>query len=148
MSLRIHYTADADKDSSTSKGKTWMERELQGVPRGIQSSQWQGEMKISWDATGGELVLPQLSVYRDKVVVSPFEVGEDGMRLFGAFDYGHRNPSSFHVHGIDFDGDIWTIWEYCKSGAGHREIARAIRACSRISIASRSNPSQTPRFST
>lgn len=126
--IKIHYSADPEKDPDTEIGRVWLEQAAQGYVGGILSSAWRREMEIDWDATGGELVFPQLATFKNRIVVPPFEVPES-WSLYAAFDYGHRNPSSFNVYAIDFDGDIYSIWEYYKSGEGYRNIARAIRAC-------------------
>ena len=126
--ISLHYTADPNKDPSTPKGKEWLENELKGVPGGMRSATWQREYEISFDAQGGELVFPEIGAFKDKIVVRPFEVPES-WTLFAGFDYGHRNPSSFHVYALDYDAGLWAIWEYYRSGEGYREIARAIRNC-------------------
>lgn len=126
--LRIHYSADPDKDPETDKGREWLTKELEGVPQGISSAQWRREMEIDWEAAGGDLVFPQLSVYRSRIVVAPFTVPET-WDLYASFDYGHRNPSSFHVYALDYDRNPWTVWEYYKAGVGYRDTAKAIRAC-------------------
>jgi hypothetical protein len=126
--IRIHYTADAEKDPATVDGKRWLDAELRGYPGGLSSSAWRQEMEIDWDAAGGDLVFPQLGPYRSKIVVPPIEIPE-GWMLFGSYDYGHRNPASFHVHCLDYDGNIWTVWEFYDAGIGYREQAKRIRAC-------------------
>ena len=126
--IRVHYTADPDKDPATPKGAQWIENEVKGIVGGFSSSQWRGEYEIDWDAAGGELVFPQLEIYKSKIVVAPFTVPES-WSLYASFDYGHRNPSSFHVYAIDHDGDVWAVWEFYQRGLGYRKIANRIRAC-------------------
>jgi hypothetical protein len=126
--IRVHYTADPAKDPSTPEGAIWIENELKGIPGGIASAQWRQEYEVDWDAAGGELCFPQLEVYKSKIVVQPFEVPET-WSLYGSFDYGHRNPSSYHIYALDHDGDVWAVWEYYKSGKGYKQIAQSIRAC-------------------
>lgn len=126
--IRLHYTADPAKDPATPEGAAWLQNELRGYPGGMQSAAWRQEMEIDWDAAGGDLVFPQLQVYDDEIFVPPFDIPES-WSLYGSFDYGHRNPSAFHVHAIDHDGDWWTVWEFYKKGCGYRVISQAIRAC-------------------
>lgn len=126
--MRVHYTADDDKDPATPKGKIWFDREVAGYVGGVASSSWRQEMEVDWEAAGGELCFPQFEPFKNKIVVAPFEVPETWM-LFGSFDYGYRNPSSFHIHALDYDRNIWTIWELYGSKLGYRTIARAIKAC-------------------
>ncbi len=126
--IRLHYTADPDKDPSTPKGKIWLDNEIKGIPGGMKSAQFQREYEINWEATGGELVFPQFGAFQDKIIVTPFDVPET-WNLFASFDYGHRNPSAFHVFAIDYDQNIYVIWEYYKSGEGYRNIAKSIWNC-------------------
>jgi hypothetical protein len=125
--MRLHYSADRDKDPGTQEGAEWLKNELRGIPGGIASSQWRSEMEIDWETTGGELCFPQFDPYRHKIVIPPFEVPESWL-LFGSFDYGYRNPSSFHVHALDYDRNIWTVWELYGAKLGYRTLARAIKA--------------------
>jgi len=126
--IRVHYSADPEKDPETNAGAQWFGRSIQGYPGGVKSSAWRQEMEIDWDSTGGELVFPQLSEYEEDIVIRPFTVPES-WALYASFDFGHRNPSSFHVYAIDHDGDIWVIWEYYRAGVGYRKTAQSIRAC-------------------
>jgi len=125
---RVHYTADPAKNPATPEGAKWLKNELIGIQGGIHSAQWRQEYEIDWDAAGGELVFPQCEMFRSRIICAPFTVPET-WALYGSFDYGHRNPSSFHVYAIDHDGDIWSVWEYYKAGMGYRSIAKSIRAC-------------------
>ena len=126
--IRLHYTADPDKDPATPKGAAWIENEVKGIPGKFASAQWRQEYEIDWDAAGGELVFPQLDIYESVIVCKPFTVPET-WSLYGSFDYGHRNPSSFHVYAMDHDGDVWVVWEYYRSGRGYKEISKSIRSC-------------------
>jgi hypothetical protein len=126
--VRVHYSADPEKDPDTPVGSEWLSKVLIGIPGGINSAIFRQEFEIDWDAAGGELVFPQLEPFRSKIIAAPFSVPES-WSLYGSFDYGHRNPSSFHVYAIDHDGDIWAVWEYYAAGKGYRQIARAIRSC-------------------
>ena len=126
--IRVHYTADRDKDPATEAGQAWLERSLVGYAGGMRSAAWRREMEIDWDTTGGDLVFPQLAEYEHKIIIPPFDIPED-WDLFASFDYGHRNPSSFHVYAIDYDGNVYVIWEYYKAGVGYRRIANYLRQC-------------------
>ncbi len=141
--MRVHYSADAAKDPETPQGQAWLDNELKGIVGGIASAQWRQEYEIDWDAAGGELCFPQFEIFKSKIVIPPFTVPES-WSLYGSFDYGHRNPSSFHVYAIDHDGDVYAVWEYYKAGMGFRQIARAIRGCpffSRLSYMPIADPS-------
>jgi hypothetical protein len=126
--IKVEFKADPRKDPDTDVGQEWLKNEIKGIPGGIASAQFRQEYLIDWDAAGGELCFPQFDLYKSKIVVPPFIIPES-WSLYGSFDYGHRNPSSFHVYAIDHDGDVWCVWEYYKKGMGYRQIAQAIRAC-------------------
>lgn len=117
--MKLLYTCDPTKDA---------DELAKGYPGGKRSAAFRQEILIDWDAAGGELCFPQLETYEDRIVVKPFEVPET-WSLYGSFDYGHRNPASFHLYAIDYDGNINVIWEYYKSGKGYRYIADCIRSC-------------------
>jgi len=126
--LSIHYSSDPEKDPSTPKGQRWLQEALRGIPGGMQSSQWQREMEQNWSAGGGQLVFPEFQAYENQIVIPPFEVPES-WALYAGFDYGHRNPSAFEVFAVDYDGNVYTVWEYYEAGAGYRAQARAMRSC-------------------
>jgi len=126
--IRVEFKADPLKDPETAEGAAWLENEIKGIPGGVASAQFRQEYLIDWDAAGGELCFPQFEIYKSKIVVAPFEVPET-WSLYGSFDYGHRNPSSFHVYAIDHDGNVWVVWGYYASGRGYRQTAISIRDC-------------------
>jgi hypothetical protein len=139
----VHYSADPDKNATTPRGKEWLVAASEGYPGGMGSQKWRQEMEIDWEAAGGELVFPFLELYESKVVCRPFEVPES-WALYASFDYGHRNPSAFVVMAIDHDGNVCTVWEYYRAGAGYEETARAIRECpyfDRLAFAPIADPS-------
>ena len=52
--LRLHYTADPDKDPATPAGKRWLEE----AKRGMSDARWRQEHEIDYGALGGQLVFP------------------------------------------------------------------------------------------
>ncbi len=126
--IRVHYSADLDRDPDTPAGAAWMVRESAGIPGGINSAHWRREQEIDWEAGGGELCFPQMTQYKDKIVIPPFTIPET-WDVYGSYDYGHRNPACFLVMALDHDGCPWILWEMYGSGMGYKEQARLIRAC-------------------
>ena len=126
--MSLDFFADPDKDPLTEKGKKWLADAIRGIPGGVKSPQWRREMCRNWGAGGGQLVFPEFETHEDRIVVPPFEVPES-WALYAGFDYGHRNPSAFEVFAVDHDANVWSVWEYYKSGDGYRAQARAIRSC-------------------
>lgn len=125
--IRVHYTADPDKDPQRN-GAAFEANAVRGYPGGKRSSAWRQEMDIDWESAGGELVFPQLSDYEERIIINPFPIPES-WDVYGSFDYGHRNPSSFHLYAIDHDGNIYAVWEYYMAGKGYKFIADSLRAC-------------------
>ena len=141
--ISIHYSADSERDPDTAQGQLWKDEESRGIPGGINSAQWRQEQEIDWNVTGGELVFPHVSMFKNKIVIPPFEI-PSSWALYGSYDYGHRNPACFLVNAIGHDGDIYTVWEFYQAGVGYREQARCIKSCpywSRLSYLPVADPS-------
>jgi hypothetical protein len=120
--IRLHYTADPDKDSN------WVKRESAKLLGGTTSLVWRREMEIDFGAGSGELVFPEFFGMEDDLVVDPFKL-DDTYSYFGGFDWGVRNPASFHVYAQAQDGTIYSVWEYYAAGHIVPQVARSIREC-------------------
>ena len=101
----LHYTADPRK-----RGKAWKQEAM----RGMSKAHAEQEFEISYDAMLGEKVFPEIQSRQDEIILheGPF-VGNDWPRstpMWAGFDYGARNPSSFHVY-TAVDGILYAIWE-------------------------------------
>jgi len=142
--LRIHYTADPDKDPDTHRGALWLKSELVGYPQGMDDPRWRREMEIDWDAYAGQLLFPYLvnPEYQRAILVNPLENIPDGWRLTAGLDYGARNPSALVVTAWDFENRPLTVWEYYehpqdqeesieafKLRKGYRRLADGIKKC-------------------
>jgi len=53
--LRLHYSADPDKDPATPTGKRW----LKEAKRGMSDARWRQEHEIDYGAMGGTAVFPE-----------------------------------------------------------------------------------------
>ena len=104
--IRIHYSADPEKDPDTERGAKWLKTELQGY-RGKTDPRWRKEMEIDFEAHGGQLLFPYLLEHQQKIFVKP--QGVEGLRLTAGLDYGTRNPSAFEVLGADYDKNIKVV---------------------------------------
>ena len=112
--VRIHYTADPQRDSA------WAHRERQKY-----SSQaaWDREQEIVHEAGGGELLFAEiLNRHADKIIIrSPhFQVPPFWKRI-GGFDHGKTNPTAALVTAIDCDGTIYCLGEYYQPGLTPRQ---------------------------
>jgi hypothetical protein len=100
--VTLHYTADPAKRS-----KEWKEEAAYGmIPE-----KFRREYEIDYTAVMGAKVFPEFGQRKKDIVVEePLpDFGKD-VRYWGGFDYGSRNPSSFHVYTI-VDNIIYSVWE-------------------------------------
>lgn len=111
QSLRIHYTADEEKDPER-EGKGWFREALQGVPGGYAGFRWQQHMEINPMARSGEPCLPMLEHSWNQIVIPPLPEREVAqMSLYAGFDWGARNDSVFNVYGMDGEGILYHVFE-------------------------------------
>jgi hypothetical protein len=113
----LYYYADPAK-----RKEEW----IKTVKAGMTQTQWEKEYEISYLANFGERVFPELVEKRDVIVVPDLAV-VDGP-VWGGFDYGARNPSSFHVYTY-IDGAFWAVWELYEPCKNVKEFARKIKDC-------------------
>jgi len=122
--LRIHYGADPAKRPGTPQGDAWLQKALTGVVGGIHSARWRREMEIDYGALGGTLVFPRWAAEKRRLCVPPYE--PTGMRLYGTYDHGWRNPATFTVIGMDRDARPIPVWQFYASQVGAVDIAKII----------------------
>lgn len=103
--VTLHYTADPRKRSPE-----WLKASKQG----LHPARWEQEFNISYDAVLGEKTFPEIRSRRHEIVIpeGPFmdNLWPGDLTMWGGFDYGTLNPSSFHVYTI-FDGIMYALWE-------------------------------------
>jgi hypothetical protein len=126
--IRLHYTADPDKNPLTQIGQEWFEKEVSKYIGGTGSLGWRREMEIDFGAGSGELVFPEFFDMQDTLTCPPFEI-DDTYNLFGGFDWGTRNPLSFHVYAESLSHRFFSIWEYFDEHKPVPYVARRIREC-------------------
>ncbi|KKL88732.1 hypothetical protein LCGC14_1921710, partial [marine sediment metagenome] len=124
--LRLHYSSDPNKRPGTPAGDEWILEASQGYIGGTASPRWRKEMEIDYGALGGTRLFPEWEqwVAQGQIVIAPFQ--PTGYRLYGSYDHGWRNPAAFHVHGINGDGQIVTLWEFYASNVPVAQTARII----------------------
>ncbi len=125
--VRLHYTADPDKRPGTYNGDKWIKGALSAYPGGMKSPRWRKEMEIDYGALGGTKLFPDLAEWINlgKIVIPSFN--PDGYKLYGSYDHGWRNPSAYHVHGVDYDGNIVTLWEFYGNRVPVNQISKIIK---------------------
>lgn len=127
--LRVHYSADPDRDPSTPQGMEWKLSELSGYPGGENGSKWKREQEIDFDVQGGELVFPDMEENKSRILIDSFEI-PPSWRMAGSFDYAGRGWSAFLVHAwVPDDDEYYTVWEYFARNSGYIQTSEAIRNC-------------------
>lgn len=118
--VHLHYSADDNKNPSTEQGNKWFTDEVGYWQGGKNSLRWQREMEINPKAGRGERVFPTLDDLG--IIIEPFKVDMSQCSLFGGFDWGTKNPTSFHVY-ASYPMCTYSIWEYYNSGLNVKQVA-------------------------
>ena len=127
--LRIHYSADPDKDPATEAGKKWVLKIAKRYQLGMADAGWQREMEMNADIGDAEPVFPQLADPLCPIFCPrPSDTEIEGMDLYAGFDYGSRNPSSWTVVGVKKDHTIWFVHEVYKPCENYFELVKEIKA--------------------
>ena len=126
--LRVHYSADEDKDPDSSGGKTWMTRSLQGYPGGMSGAKWRREMEIDFNAQGGQLVFPMMEKHIERIHIPEYKELPEAWSLYGGFDYAGRGTTAFMVVAHDpRNDDYYAVHEFYKRKAGYVSTSDAIK---------------------
>lgn len=114
----LHHTADPSK-----RGDAWRREAAQGMT----PEQFAREFDIDYTAVMGSKVFPEMATSRKAIVCAPVEFPTD-QRFWAGFDYGPRNPSSFHVYTMfqDILYSCWELYEPCKNVP---EFVSKLRGC-------------------
>lgn len=125
--LRVHYSSDPSKRPGTPEGDAWIARSSAAYPGGVNSPRWKRELEIEWGALSGMRLFPlwEQWVAAGRIVIQPFE--PTGYKLYGSYDHGWRNPCSYHVYGVNSDGDIVVLYEVYGSTIGVLNTAKLIK---------------------
>ncbi len=120
---RLHFTADPRK-----RTPEWIAESK----RGMSPAQWEQEFNISYNAFQGERAFPEIVTRRDEIVSKegPYVDGlwPLDLPMWGGFDYGARNPSSFHVYTV-VDGITYALWEMYGPCRNLISYAEEMKAC-------------------
>ncbi len=125
--LRLHYSADPHKRPGTTEGDAWLQQATQGYPGGTKSPRWRKEMEVDFGALGGTKLIPGWEEMREngRIILPPFL--PHGFKLYGSYDHGWRHKAAYHVHGINGDGVLFTLWEFWASHVPYQAISRIIK---------------------
>jgi hypothetical protein len=91
--LRVHYSADDDKNPATPEGQRWLASRLVGYPGGIKGHDWLSEMEIDFSVYRGKAVYPGFSeaVHVAGSVIIPFQ----GVTMLRGWDFGLTPACTF-----------------------------------------------------
>lgn len=105
--LRLHYSADPDKDPSTPEGKIWLEE----ARRGMSDARWRQEHEIDYGALGGTLVFPGFdeSVH---IVSSRMPLDPDYSTVWLACDPHPRTAHAFLWLAVNKEGEFAVAWSW------------------------------------
>lgn len=117
--VRIHYTADPDKDPERN-GLEWYTSLREQYP---DEATWRQEMEIDFSAYSGQLVYPQ---YTDSYpqVIEPIQIPVDAPR-WRVIDYGRRNPTCC-LWFAEIDNEYYVYREFYQAELPVSEIKRQI----------------------
>lgn len=114
----LYYYANPNK-----RAVEWLREDSAGMT----PEQVAREYNIDYTAQLGAKVFPEIINRRSEIVIPPFAI-PSGNRVWAGFDYGTRNPSSFHVYTI-IDGITYSIWELYEPCKNIPEFANKIKSC-------------------
>jgi len=98
--MRIHYSADPDKNPATESGRRWLKQ----AKTGMSDARWRKEFEIDYGALSGQRVFPEFepSVH----VVHLFQLPPDEWTLYMACDPHPRTPHAFLWLAINREGEM------------------------------------------
>jgi len=108
--LRLHFSADADKDPTTEKGKRWLE----DAKKGMSDVRWRQEYEIEYDALSGTLVFPGFdeSVH----MVEPIRLDPNEWTTYQGADPHSRTEHAFVYLKVNRSGEMVIPWSYWPDG--------------------------------
>lgn len=124
---RIYFYADSTKRPGTPAGDKWIQEESSVYAQGQEDPRWQKEMLIKYSAMGGQFLFPRWDHWKSTtpIILDPYD--PVGTALYGSYDHGHANPAAFHIHSVDGDGVITTVWEFYGKKVTAHQIANIIQ---------------------
>lgn len=118
---RIHYRADPKKRSPQ-----W----LKEAKAGMSPAKFAREYEIDFGAVFGERVFPEIQEHASYIIVprSKQPTFPSDQIYYGGFDFGLRNPTSFHVYTL-WEGVTYCVWELYEPCTNIIEMAAKIMGC-------------------
>lgn len=110
--MRLHYSADPDRDPATPKGQQWYEAKR--AQYDSDKAGWDREYEIVDEAGGGERIFADvLTRYKDAIIITdPKWEPNPHWGVVGGFDHGGTNPTVLEKAYIDQDGSLYFAGEF------------------------------------
>lgn len=113
--LRVHYSADPEKDPDTDEGLKWLTRTAATYAGGTASVAWQQHYEINPLVRDGELCLPMFTQIQDRVIIPPIKLeSQVGWSYDSGFDWGARNNTVWHIYGNSPNGNRYEVHEFSR----------------------------------
>ncbi len=118
--VTLFYNADPSKRSPE-----WFRE----ASAGLTPEQAAREILIDYTAVMGAKVFPEITTNRHNIVVAE-RLPDFGrtVKYWGGFDYGLRNPSSFHIYTI-VDSICYSVWELYEPCPNIPVFVEKMKAC-------------------
>jgi len=121
--VRVHYSADPDKDPKTEVGREWFVRETAKMRGGFEGIDWQQHMEINPQTVCGTKCIPYLDKVLDRVVIDDLDFEQVKLWKLGAgADYGMRLPTVILFMAIDWHGNAYAVDEIVQPGLTVHEL--------------------------
>lgn len=110
--MRLHYSADPDRDPATEKGRRWYDATR--AKYDSDKAGWDREYEIVDEAGGGERIFSDvLTKHKDLIIITdPRWKPNPAWGVVGGFDHGGTNPTVLEKAYIDNDGNLYFAGEY------------------------------------
>lgn len=132
VGIRVHYTADPDKDPETLKGAQWKLEELAsgGYEGGEKGWRWQQHMEINPLSRAGTLCIPAFRDIERQIVIPNMTPAQTmGWSFDAGLDWGAQNNAVFQLFGMRPDNRRFLLWEVSAPG---NELGGIIGFCEAI----------------
>jgi hypothetical protein len=113
--VRVHYSADENKDPRTGQGAKW----LAEAKKGMSEARWRKEFEIDYGAMGGQLVFPS---FDESIHVVPHRMEElsdeqgqqktDRYTIWLACDPHPRTPDAFLWLAVNKERELAVVWSW------------------------------------
>jgi len=125
--IRVHYSADEDKDPKTPRGKAWYDE----ARRGMSDARFRKEFEIDYGALGGQLLFPD---FDESIHVLPLEkqpcavsdLSAEQYTVFLGCDPHIRAAHAFVWLAVNREGEMAIVWSWWPGLEDKRKIEECV----------------------